>query len=262
MDAGLDHGLADHVVAIMGGTSGIGLAIALALASRGVKIVALGKQDAYLLSAREQLAGHTILAGDATVPESAETLTSTAWDTHHRLDGLVHVAGGSGRRLGDAPLHLLTDEGLTGTMALNLHSAAWSNRAALRLWMAKKLPGSIVNISSVLATRPSAEHFSTHAYAAAKAGLNGLSLAAAAHYAASGIRVNVIAPGLTDTPMASRAAADPGIRAFIQQKQPLDGGRMATPDDVTGAALFLLSPASRFCTGQILAIDGGWSVSG
>ena len=75
------------------------------------------------------------------------------------------------------------------------------------------------------------------------------------------IRVNVLAPGLVDTPMAQRAATDPAIQRFIQTKQPLGGGRIGTPNDLDGAAVFLLSDAARFCTGQVLAVDGGWCQS-
>jgi NAD(P)-dependent dehydrogenase (short-subunit alcohol dehydrogenase family) len=98
-------------------------------------------------------------------------------------------------------------------------------------------------------------------YAAAKAGIIGLSRSAAAHYAAEGIRVNVLAPALVDTPMAQRAAGDEAIQAFIRTKQPLDGGRMGLPGDLDGAAVYLLSDGARFCTGQVLAVDGGWTVS-
>ena len=261
MDPGVIQDFTNTAVAIMGGTSGIGLAIATDLAARGAQVTVLGRADEYLGAAQQALTGHVVLTGDAATPEAADLLISTTWQRSGRLDGLVHVAGGSGRRMGDGPLPLLTDEGLRGTLALNLHSAAWSNRAALRLWMEHGLPGSIVNIGSVLATSPAPPHFSTHAYAAAKSGLSGMSRAAAAHYAPHGIRINVIAPGLTATPMASRAAEDSAIQTFIQRKQPLDGGRMGTPDDLTGAARFLLSPASAWCTGQVIAIDGGWSVS-
>ena len=163
--------------------------------------------------------------------------------------------------MGDGPLHELTDEGLRGTLALNLQSVMLSNRAAVRRFLAAGTGGAILNLSSVLAWSPSPEFFATHAYAAAKAGIIGFTTAAAATYAPKGIRCNVLAPALIETPMARRAAGDARILAFTRAKQPLDGGRIGQPSDCDGAVVYLLSDASRFVTGQVLAVDGGWSVS-
>lgn len=71
----------------------------------------------------------------------------------------------------------------------------------------------------------------------------------------------MLAPALVETPMAQRAAKDETILQFIKTKQPLDGGRIGRPDDLDAAAVYFLSAASRFTTGQILAVDGGWEVS-
>jgi NAD(P)-dependent dehydrogenase (short-subunit alcohol dehydrogenase family) len=73
--------------------------------------------------------------------------------------------------------------------------------------------------------------------------------------------VNVLAPGLVATPMSKRAQGDAAILGFIRTKQPLDGGRIGMPEDLDAAAVWLLSDASRFVTGQVIAIDGGWEVS-
>ncbi|HEY2341506.1 MAG TPA: SDR family oxidoreductase, partial [Chthoniobacteraceae bacterium] len=104
-------------------------------------------------------------------------------------------------------------------------------------------------------------HFATHGYATAKAGIIGFSKAIAAYYAPQNIRVNVIAPALVDTPMAQRAANDEVIQRFIKTKQPLDGGRIGRPSDLDSAVVFFLSDEAKFCTGQVLSIDGGWSVT-
>ena len=116
-------------------------------------------------------------------------------------------------------------------------------------------------MSSVLGWSPSPKFFATHAYAAAKAAVIGFTKSCAAYYAPQNIRFNVIAPGLIETPMSRRAAGDETIQKFIASKQPLDGGRIGAPQDLDAAVVYLLSDESRFVTGQVLAIDGGWGVS-
>ena len=127
--------------------------------------------------------------------------------------------------------------------------------------MQNKQGGAILNMSSVLGFSPSPKLFGTHAYAATKSAVKGFSKSIAAYYAAYNIRVNVIAPALIETPMSQRAAEDEAIMQFIQTKQPLDGGRIGMPQDADGAAVFLLSDHAKFITGQVIAVDGGWSIS-
>jgi NAD(P)-dependent dehydrogenase (short-subunit alcohol dehydrogenase family) len=254
--------LLDKVILIVGGTSGIGRSATEAFHQAGAKLVIVGlDQQGCEETAKAFANRHIVQCGDACDPNIAAGAVATAVKEHGRLDALYHVAGGSGRRFGDGPIHELTDEGWARTLELNLSSVFFSNRAAIRQFLAQGVGGAIVNLASVLAWSPSPNHFATHAYATAKSGVIGLSKSIAAHYAPENIRVNVLAPGLVDTPMAQRAANDPVIQQFIKTKQPLDGGRMAAPSDLDAAAVFLLSDAARFCTGQVLAIDGGWSVS-
>jgi NAD(P)-dependent dehydrogenase (short-subunit alcohol dehydrogenase family) len=181
-----------------------------------------------------------------------------------RIDGLFAVAGGSGRRFGDGPIHELTAEGWERTLAVNLRSQALTCRAVVRQMLAQETNdsgtrGSILLMGSVTATDPAPEFFATHAYAAAKGATVGLMTAMAATYAPDLIRVNAVAPSLTDTPMAARAAGDARIRAFTRRKQPL-AGEMMDPDEIAHAAVYFLSDESRVVTGQLLKIDGGWSV--
>jgi NAD(P)-dependent dehydrogenase (short-subunit alcohol dehydrogenase family) len=174
--------------------------------------------------------------------------------------GLYHVAGGSGRGEGDGPLHEITDEGWDFTIRLNLRSLFYSNRAAVRQFLKQRTGGSVLNMSSVLGFSPSPRHFATHAYAAAKAAVIGLTKSAAACYAKRNIRFNVLAPALVATPMSRRAQGDKEILKFIATRQPLDGGRIGRPEDLDAAAVYFMSDGSKFVTGQILAVDGGWSV--
>jgi NAD(P)-dependent dehydrogenase (short-subunit alcohol dehydrogenase family) len=254
-------GLADRVIVVIGGTSGIGLSGVRALVSAGARVVALGLRGSGAEAAAICGTSGAVVEGDATDRAVVDSAIDAAVRIHGRLDGLYHVAGGSGRRFGDGPLHEITDEGWRATLDLNLTSVFLSNRAATRRFLEQEQGGAIVNLTSVLAYAPAATHFSTHAYAAAKAAIIGLTRASAARYAAQGIRFNAIAPGLVETPMARRAANDPEIVAFVRRRQPLDHGRLGRSDDVDGAAVFLLSDASRFVTGQVIGVDGGWSVS-
>jgi NAD(P)-dependent dehydrogenase (short-subunit alcohol dehydrogenase family) len=255
-------GLEGHVVVIIGGTAGLGLSAATACLAAGASVVALGRSGPSASQAKDVLAERAeVLTADATDPAAAEQAIGVALSTYGRLDALYHVAGGSGRRHGDGPLHELTDEGLDFTLRLNLTSMIYSNRAAVRHWLAEGRPGVVLNMGSVLGSSPSPRYFATHTYAAAKAAIVGFTRSCAAYYAPHGIRFNVIAPGLVETPMAKRAAGDREILQFISGKQPLDGGRMGRPDDLDAAVVMLLSDASRFITGQVLAVDGGWSVS-
>ncbi len=250
------------VVVVMGGTTGLGLSAALRLVENGAQVVVTSRSESNVIAALALLGPKACgFAGDASLPETAERAVALAVATHGRLDALYHVAGGSGRAKGDGPLHDLTDEGLRYTLDLNLASIMMSNRAAVRQFLNQGSGGCVLNMGSVLGWSPSPDYFASHAYAAAKAGIIGFSKSIASYYAPDNIRVNVIAPALVETPMSQRAVGDEAIQRFIAAKQPLDGGRVGTPEDVEGAALFLLSRAAHFITGQVLAVDGGWTVS-
>jgi NAD(P)-dependent dehydrogenase (short-subunit alcohol dehydrogenase family) len=116
--------------------------------------------------------------------------------------------------------------------------------------------GSIVTVSSALGLVGGDGDFATHAYAASKAGLIGLTRAMAVTYAPEGIRCNVVAPGLIETPMSARAQADPRIRARLADLQPLTGA-FGAPEDVARACLYLAT--APFVTGAVLSVDGGWT---
>lgn len=254
--------LADKVLVIVGGTTGLGLSAAKACVSVGARVVVVGRNPGSLDRALDGLGSNARgFAGDAADSNTARQAIDVATREFGALHALYHVAGGSGRKFGDGPLHELTDEGLDRTLDLNLKSLIYSNRAAVQKMMEQGTGGSILNMASVLGFSPAPKHFATHAYAAAKAAIIGLTKSAAAYYAPHNIRFNVLAPALVDTPMAKRAIATDEITRYIRTKQPLDGGRPGVPEDLDAAAVWFLSDASKFATGQILAIDGGWSVT-
>jgi len=253
--------LENKTIVIIGGTSGIGLSAAHACHAAGANILVTGIGDSVAQAKSSVPESTIVIESDAREPNSAADAIATAQKAFGGIDGLYHIAGGSGRQWGDGPLHEATDEGWEETVRLNQTSVFYSNRAATRAFRESRSGGSVVNVTSVLAYAPSPHHFHTHAYAATKAAIIALTQSAAAYYAEDNIRFNAIAPGLTDTPMAKRARTDSAIQSFVQSKQPLDGGRMATPQDLDGLAVLLLSDAARFITGQTIAVDGGWSVN-
>lgn len=249
-------------IVIIGGTTGIGLSAAKAFVREGARIIAIGLSPESAQAAQLQL-GHSALvfSGDATDPSTAEQAIQTCLQYFGPLHGLYHVAGGSGRKFGDGPLHELSLEGWNKTFELNLTSLMLSNQAAVRQFKAQGSGGSILNMGSVLGFSPSPRYFVTHAYAAAKSAVIGFTKSIAAYYAADNIRVNLLAPALVETPMSERASGNEAIQCFIKTKQPLDGGRNGQPEDLDGAAVFFMSDASKFATGQTLYVDGGWELS-
>ena len=193
-----------------------------------------------------------------------DAAVSAAVERFGRIDGSFSVAGGSGRRFGDGPAHTLTGDAWTATADLNLRTQVLTCARVIRV-MRDQAPnssgtrGSVLILGSVTTAAPVPELFGTHAYAAAKGALTALMTTMAATYAVDRIRVNLVAPSLTRTPMATRAAGDPHILEYARRKQPL-AGEMLDPDEVAHAAVYFLGDESRAVTGQSLAVDGGWSI--
>ena len=255
--------LSGKMIVVIGGTTGLGLSAAKAFAKEGARVVVVGRNAESVEAARLELGPQArTLVGDACEPTTAALAIEVARKEFGAFHGLYHVAGGSGRKHGDGPLHEITDEGWNYTLNENLSSLFYSNRAAAQQFLKQGTGGTVLNMGSVLGFSPSPKFFATHAYATAKAAIIGLTTAAAAHYAPQNIRFNVLAPALVATPMSQRAQGDEAILNFIKSKQPLDGGRIGQPEDLDSAAVFFMSDESKFVTGQVLAADGGWSVSG
>ena len=254
--------LAQKTIVVIGGTTGIGLSAASAFIRHGAQVVVVGRNPESCDDAQRQLGSSAVvISADATHESTAPHAIAQAIHTFGSFDGLYHVAGGSGRKFGDGPLHELTLEGWNKTFELNLTSLMLSNQAAVRQFLVQKTGGAILNVGSVLGFSPSPTYFTTHAYAATKSAIIGFTKSIAAHYAKDNIRVNVLAPALVETPMSQRASQNTLIMDFIKTKQPLDGGRNGQPTDLEGAALYFLSDYALFTTGQVLAVDGGWSVT-
>jgi NAD(P)-dependent dehydrogenase (short-subunit alcohol dehydrogenase family) len=253
--------LRDKKIVIIGGTTGIGLSAAKMFIQEGAQVIVSGRNEKSCSEAKKILGenANSIIA-DARQHGTAGQAIQLCIETFGDFDGLYHVAGGSGRKMGDGPLHELTLDGWNNTLELNLTSLMLSNQAAVKELIKLGKPGTILNMSSVLGFSPSPKYFASHAYSAAKAAIIGFSKSIAAYYAKDNIRINVVAPALVETPMAQRAANDETILSFIKTKQPLEG-RIGQPADLDGIAVYFMSDLSKFTTGQTVSVDGGWCIS-
>ncbi|MEO8264183.1 MAG: SDR family oxidoreductase [Ilumatobacteraceae bacterium] len=259
-----DNGrLAGKVCGITGAT-GIAEAAALRFAAEGARLFVVALQEHDCLALADRLGPDTELvwvAADLTDEAETERAFARCAEAFDRLDALLACAGGSGRPFGDGPLHSTSLRSWNTTVALNLNTAFLSSREAVKIMLDQPSGGSIVYVSSVAATNPVAGAFNTLAYAAAKGGINSLTINGACQYGSAGIRFNAILPALTLTPMSKRAASDPETLDVVKARMPISGGGPLSADDHAQAAVFLCSDESKHITGQLLRVDGGWGVS-
>src|SRR5579859_2556188 len=241
-------------IILITGATGIAEATALAAAAQGDSIFIISRTQAHCQSLCARLPDAGYHAADLRDEHAVEEAFRACLRTFNGIDALFNVAGISGRKFGDGPLHECSAEGWDITLDTNVRGMFLLSRSALRYWLDTGRHGTILNMASVLAFSPQAQHFATHAYAASKGAIISMSRAMAAYYAPHKIRVNVIAPGLVRTPMSERAQSDPEALHFIARKQPLSEG-MLDPAEIAKTALFLLGEQSRHMTGQVVGIE-------
>ena len=248
----------------MTSSTGIGAAAVRLAAQAGAQVVvATGDEAAGIELAAET--GAELWTGDLARRGAAESVLALCLSKFGRVDALFNAAGLSGRRFGDGPVDECTDEGWETTVAQNLVITFRMCRSVVGRMLEQAagesgVRGAILNTGSALAESPEPRHFAHHAYAAAKGGVVAMSRAMSAYYAPHYIRVNVLAPAMVRTPASERAGGDPELREFLRKKQPLADG-MVDPEDVAHTALFLLGETARTITGQVVTVDGGWSVT-
>lgn len=200
-------------------------------------------------------------AVDCTDEDQVRSAIARIIETTGSIDILFNIVGGSGRRFGDGPIHDCTLEGYRKTLDLNLTTQFLMNKYVVMAMLKAQKGGCIINTASVLGMVGGNEMFGTHTYAASKAAIIGLSRSMAVYYAKQHIRVNVIAPGLLDTPMSTRALNDEKILDYMDYKQPIYASKhkLGNPLAVAKAAEFLASSEADFITGTVIPVDGGWT---
>jgi len=230
---------------LFGGAGGIGSATARMLVAQGAKVVVAGRSEERLARAAVELGVETVVC-DATDFGAVERTVNEVAQKHGRLDGVANLVGSILLK----PAARTSEAEWRATIGANLDTAFAVVRAASAVM--NKSGGSIVLMSSAAARVGLVNH---DAIAAAKAGVIGLALSAAAGGAPRGLRVNVVAPGLVDTPLASGIVGNEAALKASTAMHPL--GRIGRADDVARAIVWLLDPAQSWVTGQVLGVDGG-----
>jgi 3-oxoacyl-[acyl-carrier protein] reductase len=239
--------LTGKVALVTGATGGIGEAIAKALHSRGATVALTGRREAELARVAEALGGERVLVApaDLTDPAAPAALVEKVEGVAGSLDILVNNAGFTrdmlALRMGDADWNAVLEVDLTAPFRLA--------RSALR-GMMKRRQGRIVSVASIVGVTGNAGQAN---YAAAKAGLIGMSKSLAQEVATRGVTVNVVAPGFVKTAMTD--ALPEAARTTLLSRIPTQ--RMGSPEDIAGAVVYLASPEAAWVTGQTIHVNGG-----
>lgn len=235
----------NDIALVTGARGGIGRALVARLRARGLRVAAVGRDAAALA----ELPATARIAADTTTPEGAAAAFAACREQLGAAPSwLAHAVGSTLI----APLHRTRTEAAREVLRVNLESSLWT----LQAWIAALdgAPGAAVFASSVVARIGVANH---EAIAAAKGGVEALVRGAAATYAAQGLRINAVAPGMTDTPLTEGLLRQPMMRDGAAKQYPLGG--VQTADQVAAVMDWLLSPDSARLTGQVIAVDGGFT---
>lgn len=250
-DVGISTDLRDQVAVVTGGTTGIGRAIAEAIADAGADVVPTSRTESSVREAAAAVDCDLVCPTDVTDRGDVETLFERTVDEVGPINVLVNSAG----VIQDAkPVSDVSDDEWELILETNLYGVFVASQLAPE-YMAGEGNRAILNVSSMNGDQPLR---GLTAYVASKFGVKGLTQNFALEYADEDIRVNAIAPGYVKTRQNEEALEDPDTQSAIHRRTPLS--RYATLEEVAASALFLVSPGATFTTGETLLVDGGFSV--
>jgi NAD(P)-dependent dehydrogenase (short-subunit alcohol dehydrogenase family) len=246
--------LEDRVAIVTGASRGIGAAIARTFVASGAKVVLASRKPEALQQLAQELGAAAHAFATHTGKElDCVALVKEAIQRFGKVDVLVNNAG-TNPYFG--PLIHAENAAWDKTFEVNLKGYYWTSRELARHLVDRGAPGAIVNIASVLGLKASPLQ---GVYGMTKAAVISMTRTFAVELAGARIRVNAIAPGLVDTRLASALVNDDALSRLWLERTPL--GRVATPDEISGAALYLASDASSYVTGEVLVVDGGTTMA-
>jgi NAD(P)-dependent dehydrogenase (short-subunit alcohol dehydrogenase family) len=244
--------LRDRVAVVTGASSGLGARFTAVLAQAGAQVVACARRVERVEELARAHAGVVPVRCDVADPDDRARLVETALGVAGRIDVCVNNAGiASG-----GPDHQTTLEAFNAVMRVNVEAVFALTQAVAQNMIARR-SGSVINVSSMFGL-VAATPVPDAPYVASKSALNGLTRELANQWAPYGVRVNAIAPGWFATEMNSELIHDERSLRWLQRHCPM--GRPGEVHELDGVLLFLASDASSYCTGQVIAIDGGWTI--
>ncbi len=244
--------LHDRVAIVTGASSGLGARFATVLAEAGARVVASARRVERLEELARSHPGIQPLRCDVVDADDRARLVETALGLDGRIDICVNNAGiASG-----GPDRQATLEAFRAVMEVNVE-AVFALTHAVAAHMVARGAGSVINVSSMFGLRASTP-VPDAPYVASKSALNGLTCELANQWAPHGVRVNAIAPGWFSTEMNAALLEDERSLRWLQRRCPM--GRPGREHELDGVLLFLASDASSYCTGQVIAVDGGWTI--
>ena len=243
----------DQVVIVTGAAQGTGAAICRSFAAAGATVVVSDLDGGGADELAGELGGRSIgVEADVADPDACEVLVDRAFSEFDRVDVLVNCAGIFAR----TPAIEMSNEQWTQMFDVCVHGAFYCSRALATRLIERETPGAIVNISSTASTHSAP---GVSAYSAAKAAMSSLTRSLGVEWAPHRIRVNAVAPGHVNVDRLHEAAAK-GFMDLDAVARSIPAGRMAEPEEVADAVMFLAGSRSGFVTSQVLFVDGGFSV--